>query len=362
MKPRGGDHRLMEQIGRYKVVSELGRGAMGVVYRAQDTRIGRELAVKVIRLPEHGSGSEVEQLRARLFREAQSAGRLSHRGIVTIYDVDETDDVAYIAMEYVSGRTLLDLLRHDVIESVITVPDMLRQLSAGLDYAHSRGVVHRDIKPANIMISDSGAVKIMDFGIARLSSSTLTQTGAALGTPRYMSPEQVKGEPVDGRSDQFSFAVMVYEILTGRPPFEGEMPTTVALKIVTSDPPVPSSLRSSVGKETDAVLMRALSKDPDKRFHTCGEFAGELANALEAQQETAEKDEEQSEAATTIMSSLPAAGHDAETVVGLPSDETEIFVADPSKTGVVALPPVPPAPPPAPVEKAAPRVAARIRA
>src|ERR1044072_7097081 len=195
----------MDRIGRYKIVRELGRGAMGVVYHAIDPNIGRPVAIKTIQLGGSRKPEEQERLRERLFREARSAGILSHPGIVTIYDVEQQGDLAYIAMEFVDGPTLDQVLSESNAIPQAKLLSILSQAAVALDYAHQKGIVHRDIKPANIMIARDGAVKITDFGIAKIASADqLTMTGAIVGTPHYMSPEQVQGHPVDGRTDQFS--------------------------------------------------------------------------------------------------------------------------------------------------------------
>src|SRR5437899_3133649 len=206
----------MDRIGRYKIVRELGRGAMGVVYHAIDPNIGRPVAIKTIQLGDGRKPEEQERLRERLFREARSAGILSHPGIVTIYDVEQQGDLAYIAMEYVDGPTLDQLLSGGQPTPPEKLFSILGQTAAALDYAHGKGIVHRDIKPANIMIARDGTAKITDFGIAKITASEqFTMTGSIVGTPHYMSPEQVQGLAVDGRSDQFSLAVIAYEMLTG---------------------------------------------------------------------------------------------------------------------------------------------------
>src|SRR5689334_22506330 len=199
----------MDQIGRYKIVSEVGRGAMGVVYRAQDPAIGRIVAIKMIRLGDLADSSEHAKLRDRLMREAQSAGILSHPGIVTIYDVGEQEGLAYISMEFVDGPTLERMAVDDPPDGPLVL-DSLGQTAAALDYAHKRGIVHRDIKPANIMIHERTVAKVTDFGVARIQSHQMTQAGSMVGTPNYMSPEQIQGQPVNGRSDQFSLAVITY--------------------------------------------------------------------------------------------------------------------------------------------------------
>ncbi|MCB1018413.1 MAG: serine/threonine protein kinase [Acidobacteria bacterium] len=271
----------MERIGRYEILSELGRGAMGVVYLARDPKIGREVAIKTIKLADKAAEDEIEALRNRLVREAQSAGRLSHPGIVTIYDVDEEGGVSYIAMEYVRGETLERKLRNfGRIEDLSFVSHVLTDTAEALDYAHEKGIIHRDVKPGNVMLGDDGAVKIMDFGIARVGSTKLTQTGTVMGTPSYMSPEQVKGEDLDGRSDQFSLGVIAYEMLTGKKPFHGDNLTSVIYKIVSS-PPEPTQVAAPwVAPGVDAVVMRALSKEPGDRFASCEAFALAFAKAI----------------------------------------------------------------------------------
>jgi serine/threonine-protein kinase len=202
----------LEKIGRYEIVGQLGKGAMGVVYRAMDPTIGRTVALKTMRLDVQGPDSS--ELLARFRNEARLAGVLNHPNIVTIYDAGETGGLFYMAMEYIEGKTLYQLMLQEHALSMETVLDLSRQICAGLDAASAQRVVHRDIKPANIMILPSGTVKITDFGIAK-SGGSMTSTGEVLGTPNYMSPEQVKGKPLDGRSDLFSFGVILYEMITG---------------------------------------------------------------------------------------------------------------------------------------------------
>ncbi len=269
----------MVHIGRYEIESELGRGAMGVVFRARDPAIGRTLAIKTIHLGELADPVERDRLRDRLLHEARSAGTLSHAGIVTIYDVSEQDDMAYIAMEFVNGPTLEQLLSGPKPPDPDTIFRILREIASALDYAHKKGIVHRDIKPANVMIHDDGTVKITDFGVAKIPASQLaTQAGLVLGTPSYMSPEQALGRPVDGRSDQFSLAVIAFELLTGERPFVGEQLASLAYNIAHQDPPVPSKLNPTLNWQVDLVLQRALQKGPAARFRTCTEFV----HALEA--------------------------------------------------------------------------------
>jgi tRNA A-37 threonylcarbamoyl transferase component Bud32 len=267
----------MDRIGRYRIIGELGRGAMGVVYHATDPAIGRPVAIKTIRIHDIDDAQKREKLRERLFREARSAGVLSHPNIVTIYDMDEVDDLAYIAMAYVNGPTLERILATDQPLSGSKMLRILRQTALGLDYAHTKGIVHRDVKPANIMTDEDGSVKITDFGIARITAGVgSTETKTIAGTPNYMSPEQVQGSAVDGRSDQFSLAVIAYEILTGERPFVGEHLSTIVFKIVAEDPPAANRLNATLTPQIDEVLRKGLAKKPENRFPNCSNFVGAL--------------------------------------------------------------------------------------
>src|SRR5215471_16451915 len=273
----------MDRIGRYTIVRELGRGAMGVVYHAIDPNIGRPVAIKTIQLGQGRKPEDVEKMRDRLFREALSAGMLSHPGIVTIYDVEQQGDLAYIAMEYVDGPTLDQVMNEGNPLTADRLFSILAQTAVSLDYAHGKGIVHRDIKPANIMIAAGGATKITDFGIAKITATgDLTMTGAIVGTPHYMSPEQVQGQPVDGRSDQFSLAVIAYEMLTGEKPYTGEHLTTVVYKIVAEEPVLPHRLNPSLGGAIEGVIRKGLSKRADSRYRNCQEFTESLEKACAA--------------------------------------------------------------------------------
>jgi serine/threonine-protein kinase len=273
----------MDRIGRYKIVRELGRGAMGVVYHAIDPNIGRPVAIKTIHFGDHRKPEEIERMRERLFREARSAGMLSHPGIVTVYDVEQQGELAYIAMEYVDGPTLDQVLSEPAPLDAGRMFSILGQTAVALDYAHSKGIVHRDIKPANIMLSADGTAKIADFGIAKIAAAeNLTMTGSIVGTPHYMSPEQVQGQAVDGRSDQFSLAVIGYEMLTGEKPYAGEHLTTVVYKIVAEEPVPPHRLNPSLSTAIENALRKGLSKKPDARYRNCQEFVESLEKACTA--------------------------------------------------------------------------------
>ena len=271
---------LVDRIGRYKIVRELGRGAMGVVYHAVDPNIGRPVAIKTIYLGGPRKPEEIDRMRERLFREARSAGILSHPGIVTIYDVEHQGDLAYIAMEFVDGPTLDNLMSRPQPLPADQMFSILNQTAAALDYAHERGIVHRDIKPANIMVTANGTAKITDFGIAKVTASEqFTMTGTIVGTPHYMSPEQVQGQPIDGRSDQFSLAVIAFEMLTGEKPYTGEHLTTVVYKIVAEEPVPANRLNPSVSGAIETVLKRGLAKRSDARYRTCQDFVEALDRA-----------------------------------------------------------------------------------
>ena len=256
---------------------------MGVVYHAIDPNIGRPVAIKTIQLANVRNPGEQERLRERLFREARSAGMLSHPSIVTIYDVEQQDDLAFIAMEYVDGPTLDQILSASRPIDPERMFRLLAQTAAALDYAHQKGIVHRDIKPANVMIATDGTAKITDFGIAKITTSEqLTMTGSIVGTPHYMSPEQVQGQPVDGRSDQFSLAVIAYEMLTGEKPYTGEHLTTVVYKIVAEEPRPPHVLNSTLLGPIEDALCKGLAKNPAARYATCQEFVRSLEKACAA--------------------------------------------------------------------------------
>lgn len=265
----------MQNIGRYQIESELGKGAMGVVYKAIDPNIGRTVALKTTRVDVHGI--ETEEMVKRFRNEARSAGVLNHPNIVTIYDAGEEQGLFYIAMEFIEGQTLAEVLQKQRVLPVEQIAAITRHVCAGLDFAHGKGIIHRDIKPANIMIANDGTSKIMDFGIAK-GGGSMTSTGQVLGTPNYMSPEQVRGRQLDGRTDLFSLGVVLYEMLTGEKPFAGQNVTTIIYKIVNENPIPPRELDLSVHPGLNAVVSRALAKDPNERYQSGAELAKDLEN------------------------------------------------------------------------------------
>ncbi len=268
---------MIEQLGKYRIDSILGKGAMGVVYKAFDPFIERVVALKTIR-KELFSDSQQADLISRFKNEAQAAGRLNHPNIVMVYDYGEDAESAYIAMEFVEGTPLNTLMMPDKPTALPRVTAWMGDLLLALDYAHSRGVVHRDIKPANLLITSSAQVKVSDFGIARIESSTLTQTGSMIGTPSYMSPEQFRGETADGRSDVFSTGVLLYQLLTGVRPFVGSS-STVMHQILNEDPAPPSTLAPAIPAVFDAIIARALAKAPQDRFPSARAFMDALSRA-----------------------------------------------------------------------------------
>ena len=267
---------MISHLGRYEIIGELGQGAMGFVYKAKDPLIDRIVAVKTINL---GLALDYkEEYEGRFYQEAKAAGRLSHPNIVTVYDVGKSGDVAYIAMEFLQGRELRDILDEKVHLPIDQVLDIVIQVLRGLAYAHEHGIVHRDIKPSNIMVVRDGLVKITDFGIARMESSSVrTQTGMVLGSPKYMSPEQVLGKSIDQRSDIFSAGVMLYEMLTGRPPFIGDTINAVMHQTINVAPPPPSTLNREVPVILNFIVAKALAKAMIDRYQNTKEFADDLS-------------------------------------------------------------------------------------
>jgi len=266
---------MISQLGRYEVLGELGQGAMGVVYKARDPLIDRVVAIKTINLGL--AMDEKEEYEGRFYQEAKAAGRLNHPNIVTIYDVGKSGDVAYIAMEFLEGRELRDIMNERGVLPVEQVLDVTAQVALGLQYAHEHGIVHRDVKPSNIMLVRDGHAKITDFGIARMASSAVrTQTGMVLGSPKYMSPEQVMGKEIDQRSDIFSLGVMLYEMLTGHAPFDGENVNAIMYQTLNVIPAPPNSVSPAVPEMVNFIVAKALAKGLEDRYQNARDFAADL--------------------------------------------------------------------------------------
>jgi len=258
------------------VIDELGRGAMGIVYKGEDPTIHRIVAIKTVRLSDFGEDT-LDEMKERFFREAESAGLLTHPNIVTIYDAGEEHDLAFIAMEFIEGEDLEDYTKPDKLLSLRETLVIAAQVSDALDFAHSKGIVHRDIKPANIMrIKETKEVKVTDFGIARITSSSKTKTGVILGTPSYMSPEQVAGERVDGRSDIFSLGVVLFEMLTGQKPFAAEDMTSLMYKIAKEKHISSRSINPRIPQIVEKIIDNALAKEVEKRYQKAGQMAEHL--------------------------------------------------------------------------------------
>ena len=368
----------ISRLGRYVVTGTLGQGAMGTVYRAEDPLIERKVALKVLSLdlPEH----EREQFREHFFREGKSAGRLNHPNVVTVYDIGESEGVPYIAMEFLQGLTLRETLDMGTVMPVRRVVDIGLAVCRGLDFAHGQGVIHRDVKPANIMLTRSGMVKIMDFGIAqshfRVDPGTELPPGQVLGSPKYMAPEQVQGLDADERADLFSLGVTLYELLVGRNPFEADSVNEVIEKVLHLEPPTARSQNPDVPEALDDLVFRAMRKDPDERYASArdmGKMLRSLRRELRAAQARGRTLQAQStppgdnSAATVVMaptaqrpqSPKPTAnaprrsrramrvGLAALAVLGIVGLGIGYFAEDPPPAKIAAAPPVPA---PAPVE------------
>jgi eukaryotic-like serine/threonine-protein kinase len=267
-------------LGRYKILKELGRGAMGLVYLGKDPTIQRFVAIKTMRLDQIDEPEKMQEIKTRFFREAESAGRLSHPNIVTIYDAGEQDELGYIAMEFVEGHCLKEWSRKTNLMPLSDVVQTVASVADALDYAHQQGVVHRDIKPANIMIAKDRLVKVMDFGIAKVASNSRTQTDIVLGTPTYMSPEQIAGKKVDGRSDVFSLGTVLFELLTGQPPFTADNLSALLFAITHHPHPDVQSLRHDLPPMFQEIINRALQKELPQRYRRAAELAQDLRACL----------------------------------------------------------------------------------
>jgi serine/threonine-protein kinase len=298
------DESKSERFGRYEILSVLGRGAMGVVYQARDPKINRVVALKTISMGDQ-SPEDAQEFRARFFREAEAAGRVSHPGIVTIFDIGEEPEThaPYIVMEFVGGQSLDKLLaRNDHTLLPETALQLTLELADALDCAHSQGVVHRDLKPANILMTEDGHAKIADFGVAKLNLANHTLAGRVLGTPAYMSPEQLNGDAVDGRSDLFSLGVILYTVLTGYRPFQGNSALTVSFKVVNRDPIPATVLNTDLPPGLDYIIARAMAKDPAQRYQTGREMARDLMALRDGQELPSKKEFLGSDAGTQTES------------------------------------------------------------
>jgi len=268
-----------DHIGKYEIRRAIGKGAMGTVYEGFDPVIERPVAIKTI-LAEYLANVESDEAVARFKREAQAGGRLQHPAIVGVYEYGEDEQMAYIVMEYVDGQPLRALMRERGRFELIDVFEVMKQLLAALDYSHRNGVVHRDIKPSNVMVLSGMKIKVMDFGVARIESSSLTQVGTVMGTPTHIAPEQIVGLGADSRSDLWSAGVILYELLTGCAPFLADTPASVMHNVLHIEPPAPSAIAPSVPPVFDGLVSRALAKNPDDRFQSAREFANVLLAAF----------------------------------------------------------------------------------
>jgi serine/threonine-protein kinase len=259
-------------VGRYQILQELGKGSMGLVYKALDPKINRMLAIKTIRFSDEFDEDVIHEIKERFFREAEIAGKLSHPSIVIIYDVGEDRDLTYMAMEFLEGDDLEKFISKRTLLPLRKVLDVVGNVADALDYAHREGVIHRDIKPANIMMLRSGGVKVTDFGIAKAISSSRTKTGVILGTPNYMSPEQIMGQKIDQRSDIFSLGVLFYQLLSGELPFHGDNLSSLLYQITQVKPAPIRNHDPRIPRACEQILEKALTKNPEGRFKNAGEM------------------------------------------------------------------------------------------
>ena len=278
---------LPERIGRYRILEPIGRGSMGRVYRAHDPHTDRDVALKVVTETPGLPPAAAEDLRERFLLEARAAGRLSHPGIVLVYDADVDPDTGdpYLVMELVAGTSLAQALRERGPLPWREAAAIGAQVAAALAHAHERGIVHRDVKPGNVLVGADGRVKVSDFGIAKLVGESHTVTGSVMGTPSYMSPEQIRSQPLDGRSDLFGVGALLYEMVTGEAPFRGDSLAAITHKVVSVDPRPPSFARPGLPEEAERIVLRALAKERDQRFQTGTELAATLTAAIGAEEQ-----------------------------------------------------------------------------
>lgn len=346
------------RLGRYEIVRQLGRGAMGVVYEGLDPNIGRRVAIKTARRDVIEASGRADEMIERFLREARAAGGLNHAHIITIYDADEQDGTAYIAMEYVEGTDLQKTIGQRSRFSPEETVALGATVCEALAHAHDNGVVHRDVKPSNIMMLNDGTIRVADFGIARVKDSSLTQEGAMIGTPHYMSPEQFMGQRVDGRSDLFSVGIILYELLTGEKPFHGEAISTVMHAVIKTDPIDPSALNFSVNNVLSEVIMKSLEKAPNQRYADGRAMAAALRESLK----------EHPDPAITLVGDPGAVGEKTMLVDSSPGIDATVAMGDSGAAKlaggsmaetVAESPAKPPAPPERPTPQPAPIPAKR---
>jgi serine/threonine-protein kinase len=302
-----------KQLGRYELLEELGRGAMGVVYKARDPIIDRIVALKTIDFAL--TGAAAASFEERFFQEARAAGRLNHPNIVTIYDAGQADGVAYIAMEFLDGTSLRELLDEHPPLGIARAVELTGQITRGLAYAHEQGVIHRDIKPANIIVLRNRRPKITDFGIARLSEAD-ARSGERAGSPKYMAPEQIRADAtIDGRADLFSLGAVAYEMLTGRAPFTGAMVQEIMEQVLEVDPPRPATVNARVPPELDAIVMRMLAKQPEDRFPSARSLFRELRHLEERLEERTTREAADEAEAAAAAAVAPASSDGDKTLV-----------------------------------------------
>ena len=345
------------KLGRYEILGELGKGAMGVVYLAQDPIIDRQLAIKTFRMAYSAKEKEVEQFRERFLREARTVGKLSHPNIVTVHDVGEEDGEHFIAMEYIKGVDLKQQMQREDEMDLDKILGIVSQIADGLAAAHEQGVVHRDVKPANILITSEGQAKITDFGIARIEQSNLTVAGQLLGTPNYMAPEQIQGREVDSRTDIFSLGVMLYELITRKKPFQGENLTQVSHRIVYDEYTPPTEYKDDLPPELLKVLERALQKTPDDRYQDAAEMSMDIRAILNPLFESGVIPIVGGSAAG-IPAYVPSGSSAAIPAATPPAGSTAPSTTAPSTTAPSTPPGVPPTPPPTTPPAATPPAAA----
>ena len=327
----------MENIGKYKILGILGKGGMGIVYKALDPDIERDVAIKTIRFENFPEGTQKDDLIIRFIREARAAGKLAHANIVTVYDVGREDDLTYIVMQYIEGRSLQALIDSGKRFAPPEINEILKPIADALCYAHQSGIIHRDIKPANILIDKCGKPYLADFGVARMDSAALTRTGTAVGTLGYMSPEQIKGQNIDHRSDIFALGIILYELLTGKTPFPGENISTIVYKIVHEQPPRITEINRHIPAGYDFVVQKALAKNPEDRYQNCRQLVAGLESAGQVLAGTLSYETDKH---------LPAAGHKKKTlwiggavVAGLLAIAGGAFLISPKSVKTAAPPP-----------------------